>query len=337
MTAAIAIVNSKSFGRYFPEHLKRLEAIGPVDIFDLPADVTGKELASLLEKYHYIIASVTPLFDQTFFAHAPQLKLISRHGLGFNNIDIESAAAHGVYITKVSGPLERDAVAELAVGLILTQVRGIVAANEALKNGRWSEKAMFYGREIHDMTVGIIGFGNIGSRVGEILHGGFGNEVVANDPYVSAETIAAHGCRKVSLGELLAVADVISLNASVTETSTGILDQAAISRMKPGVMITNTARGQLIVLDDLVQALQEKQVASYAADVFVHEPIESDNPLIGLSNTILTPHIAAYTDISLLGMGNKCVKDVEDVHFGRVPIGLVTPSLKRSSSEEDVR
>lgn len=327
MANKVAVVNSKSFGQYFPEHLQRLNKIGGVDILDIPSDIDGLSLAKQLEQYEYLIPSVTPVFNRVFFENSPNLKLISRHGLGYNNIDLQAATEHDVLITKVIGPLERNAVGELAVGMILAQLRWIVQADNALKTNKWDIKAKFFGRELHDTTVGIIGFGNIGSRVGEILNWGFGTKVLAYDPFVSAEEIEKSGGIKVELDELLKKSDIISLNSKITDSSFEIINKEAFSKMKDGVLITNTARGALVNLEDLIEALESRKVGSYATDVYLVEPIEIDNPLKKFENVILLPHIAAYTDISLEGMGNKVVTDVEDVVFNRTPKGIVNEEI----------
>jgi len=319
-----AVINSRSFGQYFPEQIKRLEDAGGVDFYrDIDPYIEGKELAEKLHKYEYIIPSVTPKFTRDFFENSPNLKLIARHGLGYNNIDIDAATDSGVYVTKIVGEYERDTVAELSVSFISSLIRHVVPAHVALKNNEWSKKADFFGTELHSLTVGIIGIGNIGSRVSEILHDGFGTTVISYDPNVNEEKMNQYGAKKVSLDELLKKSDVISLNAAVTETSLHILGDNEFNKMKDGVMIANTARGELLIEEDLVAALRSGKVKSYASDVFATEPILDDNPLKEFEYNILTPHIGAYTDISLKAMGDKVVKDVELVENGKEPIEII--------------
>ncbi|MGO4940722.1 NAD(P)-dependent oxidoreductase [Fundicoccus sp. Sow4_D5] len=324
----IAIINSKSFGRYFPEQIERLEAVGGVDFYrDIDPNIGAIELAELLQQYEYLIPSVTPKFPREFFENSPNLKMISRHGLGFNNIDIEAATEHGVYVTKIIGDYERDTVAELSVAFIMGLIRHVVPADRALKTDNWGKKADFYGTELHAMTVGIIGLGNIGSRVSEIVHNGFGSEVIAYDPNVSYEKMKAHGAIKVELNELLKQSDIISLNAAITESSFNILGEQEFAKMKDGIMIANTARGELVVENELADALRSGKVKSYATDVFATEPITADNPLKDFEFNILTPHIGAYTDLSLKAMGDKCVEDVELVVAGKKPIEIINKEV----------
>ncbi len=320
----IAVINSRSFGLYFPEHIEKLESLGGVDFYrDLDPYIDGEELAELLHQYEYLIPSVTPKFPRNFFENSPNLKMIARHGLGFNNIDIEAATEHGVFVTKIVGEYERDTVAELSVAFIMALIRHMVPADKALKNDEWSRKAEFFGTELHAMTVGIIGLGNIGSRVSEILQNGFGTRVIAYDPNVSKEKMASHKAEKVELDYLLKESELISLNASVTDTSLHMLGRDEFKKMKDGIMIANTARGELLIENELAEALESGKVRSYATDVFETEPITQDNPLKKFDYNILTPHIGAYTDLSLKLMGDKVIRDVELMENGEKPEVIV--------------
>ncbi|KAA9233773.1 NAD(P)-dependent oxidoreductase [Aerococcus mictus] len=325
----IAVINSKSFGRYFPEQIERLEAAGGVDFYrDLDPDINGKELADLLYQYEYLIPSVTPNFPREFFENTPNLKMISRHGLGFNNIDIEAATEHGVYVTKIVGDYERDTVAELSIGFIMALLRHIVPANTSLKNNEWSRKADFFGTELHAQTVGIIGIGNIGSRVSEILTNGFGTKVIAYDPYKDQEYMSKHGAKKVELDEFLAESDVISINACLTDTSYHLLGKEEFQKMKDGVLIANTGRGEVVDENAMLDALDAGKVKAYATDVFGVEPLPEDNKLKDYEYNIITPHIGAYTDLSLKAMGDKCVEDVELMVQGKEPKVIVNEGVK---------
>ncbi len=323
----IAVVNSSSFGKYFPEHVARLEKIGTVDFFTFPIDTSGKDLAEKLAGYEYIIASVTPFFREDFFQHCDPVKLISRHGIGYNNVDIVSATKHNTYVTKVGALVEREAVAENAVALLMSVLRCVREASAAAREGNWAKRASFMGYEIKDKTVGVIGLGNIGSRVGEILKNGFNATLIAYDPYQSEDEIRAKGAIPVSLEELLQRSDIISLNAFIDQHSKYLLGKEQFAMMKKGVYIVNTARGELMQLDALLEALDNKTVAALGADVIEGEPIDETHPLLKYPNVIVTPHTSAYTYECLEGMGEKCVSDVERVHQGLVPDGLVNTDI----------
>ncbi|MFN3762102.1 MAG: hydroxyacid dehydrogenase, partial [Anaerolineae bacterium] len=139
----IAIVNSSSFGRHFPEHVDRLARLGEVRRFEFPASVAGPDLARALEGFPILIVSVTPRFGPEFFAAKDETWLIARHGIGVDNVHLPSATAHGVLVTRVTPPMERDAVAEATVALMLALMRHIPQAGAAVREGRWADRAAF--------------------------------------------------------------------------------------------------------------------------------------------------------------------------------------------------
>ena len=144
----IAIVNSSSFGMYFPEHIERLKRLGKVKRFEFPPNIDGKTLAKKLKGYSVIVASVSPRYDEEFFANKDETILITRHGIGYDNIDVESATKKGVIVTKVQGEIEREAVAETAIALLMAVMRRLMEASLFVRKGRWKERARFIGWEI---------------------------------------------------------------------------------------------------------------------------------------------------------------------------------------------
>lgn len=322
----IAIVNSSSFGEWFPDHLKRLEAIGPVDRFTFPNDVDGTTLATELQGYNLIISSVTPFFTQEFFDKKDELLIISRHGIGYNNIDLQAAKEKGTVVTIVPPLVERDAVAENAVANLMALIRQTIASSTAAKEDRWKDRARFMGNNLTGKTVGVIGCGNIGSRVAEILKYGFNTRLLVTDPNIDQEWAEKHQAEVVPLDELLREADVISLNASLNETSFQILNKEAFAKMKKGIYITNTARGALIDEEALLAAIDEGIVRGAATDVMISEPAPNTHPYFANEKILITPHTSAYTFECLEGMGDKCVTDLERIVKGEQPDTIVTPS-----------
>lgn len=323
----IAIVNSSSFGKYFPEHIERLKKVGEVERFTLPGDMRGKALAEKLFGFNIIVASVTPFYDKEFFEYKDDTILITRHGIGFNNIDINSATLKGTIVTKVPGVVEREAVAETAIALLMTVIRKVREASLRAREGKWEERANFIGWEIKDKVVGVIGYGNIGSRVGEILKNGFNAKVIAYDPNISPERLREMGVEPVSLEELIRKSDIISLNASLNEKSRNMISYKEFSMMKDGVIIVNTARGELMDENALIDALKKGKVAGVGLDVMKDEPPDPNNPLLHMDNVVVTPHIAAYTYECLKGMGEKVVSDVEKVVSKEVPDEVINKEV----------
>ncbi|MCC6445281.1 MAG: hydroxyacid dehydrogenase [Armatimonadetes bacterium] len=329
MTFKTAIVNSSSFGHYFPEHLRRLAALGEVKRFDFPVDIDGESLAEALTGFPAIIASVKPYFREAFFERKDKTLVIARHGIGYDNVHIPSATRCGVVVTKVAGWVEREAVAEMAVTLLLDVLRQTKEAAETVKAGEWSKRARFVGWEIKGKTVGIVGIGNIGSRVAEILRGGFGARVIACDPYLAPDTVRERGADPVDLEILLAQSDIISLNASLNAQNRHMLSHEAFGQMKAGVFIVNTARGELMDEDALVAAVESGRVAGVGLDVVEGEPIDETHRLLRYGQILVVPHVAAYTRESLRLMGEKVVSDVERVFRGEPLEEVVNPEVLR--------
>ncbi len=330
MSVKIAIVNSSSFGKTFPEHIERLKALGEVDRFDVPKDMGGKELAEKLMGYSIIIASVTAQYNREFFEYKDETLLITRHGIGFNNIDVVAATEKGTIVTKVSALVEREAVAENAVALLMDVIRRIRPASLKAKEGKWAERAKFIGYEVKDKTAAVIGFGNIGSRVGEILKNGFNAKLLAYDPNLTPEEIRNRGAEPVSLEELLKTADIISLNAFVDSESYHMLSEEQFALMKNGVFIVNTARGELMDEKALIKALDEGKIAGLGLDVIEGEPIDETHPLLAYENVVITPHTSAYTYECLNGMGDKVVTDVERVLRGEAPDNVINAEVLKA-------
>lgn len=309
----IAIINSSSFGKYFPNHLERLEKIGEVKHFTFENNIPGKELAEALQDFNIVIASVRPFFNKEFFDNKKQpLLLLSRHGIGFNNVDVVAAKEHGTIVTIVPPLVERDAVAENAVTNLLALIRQTVQSQEAVKSNEWKKRASFLGINVTGKVIGIIGCGNIGSRVAEIFKHGFNARLLVVDPNVNVDWANKNNIEIVELDYLLQNADIISLNASLNETSYHILKAPQFFLMKKGVYITNTARAELIDETALLNALDNGTVAGHATDVMYVEPSYSDHPLVKHPKVLVTPHTSAYAIECLQGMGEKCVQDVEN-------------------------
>jgi len=323
----IAILNSSSFGKNFPEHIQQLEEWGEVERFDVPTNIPAQELAELVAEHEIIISSVTPFFTREFFELKNNLKLISRHGIGYNNVDIAAATEHGVAVTIVNPEIENDAVAENAVAILMAELRKVIPAERATKTSNWSKRNTFLGMQLREKTVGVIGFGNIGSRVGEILKGGFKVRLLVFDPYAKEERLLNAGAEQVELDYLLEHSDVISLNAKVTPESKYMISDREFDLMKDGVYITNTARGELFDEDALCRALDSGKLAGLSMDVVENEPIDSSHRLLQYDNVLITPHISAYTKECLYGMGDKVVSDVVNILTGKVPDVLVNPEV----------
>ena len=263
------------------------------DGFDI-RNVDGADRSALLpalaDADAVIIRSATQI-DAEALAAAPQLKVVARAGIGLDNVDVPAATARGVLV--VNAPQSNIVTAaEHAVALLLAAARHIAPASAALKSGVWA-RSKFTGVEVSEKTVGVVGLGRIGVLFAQRM-AGFGTNLIAHDPYISAARAAQIGVRLVSLEELLAESDFISIHLPKTPETVGLIGERELALTKPGVVIVNAARGGLIDEHALAQALKSGQVGAAGIDVFATEPC-TDSPLFEFDNVVVTPHLGAST------------------------------------------
>ncbi|MET1051804.1 MAG: phosphoglycerate dehydrogenase, partial [Mycetocola sp.] len=283
-----------------------VEALGPdfdvrsVDGTDRPALLSALSDASAI-----LIRSATKV-DEEAIAAAPKLKVIARAGVGLDNVDIKSATTAGVMV--VNAPTSNIiSAAELTVGHIISLSRFIPAAHASLAAGTW-KRSKYTGVELYEKTVGIIGLGRIGALITARLQA-FGMNVVAYDPYVTSARAQQLGVTLLTLDELLAQSDFITIHMPKTPETTGMISTEQFALMKPTAFIVNVARGGLIDEDALYAALKSQRIAGAGLDVFVNEP-PLDSPLLSLENIILTPHLGASTDEAQEKAGVAVAKSV---------------------------
>ncbi|MCF7875725.1 hydroxyacid dehydrogenase [Candidatus Bipolaricaulota bacterium] len=316
--------------------MQKLRSLGPVKKFQFDPQVDGGRLAEALEGYQYVIASVTPNFPKTFFEKNEKLKLIARHGIGCDNVDLEAATQAGVLVTRVAHQAERDAVAELTISLIMTCLRDIIPANRAVDEGEWERRKEFVGAELSGTRVGIIGYGNIGSRVGEIISEGFGAEVSAYDPNIADAVIEKTGVKPGSFEGILRSSDLLSFNASLNEDNYHFVGEEEFELMKDGVVIVNTARGELMEKSALISALESGKVRCAGVDVLEEEPPGAGSKVREVDNLYVLPHVGSYTEKSLRVMDEKMVQDIEKLVKREVPEEIVNPEVIRSGNRAGV-
>ena len=269
-----------------------VEALGPdFDIRSVDGTDRPALLDALADASAILIRSATTV-DAEALAAAKQLKVVARAGVGLDNVDIKAATEAGVMV--VNAPTSNIiSAAELTVGHILSLARHIPAAHASLAAGTW-KRSKYTGVELFEKTVGIIGLGRIGALITARLQA-FGMNVVAYDPYVTSARAQQLGVTLVTLDDLLAQSDFISIHMPKTPETTGMISTDQFGLMKPTAFIVNVARGGLIDEDALFAALKSNRIAGAGLDVFVSEP-PTDSPLLALDNVVLTPHLGASTD-----------------------------------------
>ncbi|HWK46959.1 MAG TPA: 2-hydroxyacid dehydrogenase [Stellaceae bacterium] len=288
----------------FSEALRRLDADLAITAHELPwpdepmvhayglRECVGdpEALAPLLAEAEILVNHVAPV-TAAMLDRAPYLKLIAVSRGGPVNIDVGAAAERGVKVVNAPGR-NATAVAEFTIGVILAQTRLITAGHDALRRGEWRGdlyRADMTGEELCDMTVGLIGYGHVGSKIPPLLRP-FGCRILVCDPYVDIPP--ADGVEQVDIETLYHSSDIVSCHQRVTAETTGMHDAAAFARMKPGAYFINTARGPLVDYRALHDALASGRLRGAALECFDREPPDAASPLLRLGNVTLTPHIA---------------------------------------------
>jgi D-3-phosphoglycerate dehydrogenase len=260
---------------------------------------------------------------------APRLKVIGRHGVGVENIDLEAATEKGIWV--VNTPDANDlSVAEHFFGLALILSKMLKKADIALREGRFEARYQYIGNELHGKTLGILGFGRIGRAVGRIGHKGFDMRVLYYDALRYEETEKELKAKKASLEEVLSQSDYISINLPMLPETKGILGKKEFGLMKPTSFIINLARGPIWDEKALYQVLKEGKIAGAASDVYEVEPATKEHPLLQLENFVGTPHMAAHTEEALRRM-SMVAEDVIRVLEGKVPVHPVNPVVGQKS------
>ncbi len=256
------------------------------------------------------------------FALLPQLRFVAVSRGGPVNIDMAAAREAGVTVVNTPGR-NAGAVAEFTIGAILAETRLIRTGHESLRKGEWRGdlyRADVTGRELREMTVGVIGYGNIGTRVVRLLRA-FGARILVHDPYVqlSADDRNA-GVELVALNDLLARSDIVTMHPRVTGETRNMMNAETFARMKPGALFVNTARGPLCDYDALYEALTSGHLGGAMLETFGIEPVPADWPLLQLPNVTLTPHIAGASVRTVTYAAEMAAEEVRRYIAGLAPV-----------------
>ena len=256
---------------------------------DMPDQLSMPEIKAILPEYDAMIVRSRTKVNAELIENAPRLKVIGRAGTGVDNIQVEPASARGILVMNTPGA-NAMAAAEHTLAMMLSLARHIPQATQSMRQGLW-EKKKFMGTELYHQTLGIIGLGKIGSILADRALA-MKMDVLAFDPHVIPEMAAVLGAECVTLDEILARSDFISIHTPLTPETRHLINRETIAKMKKGVRLLNCARGGLIDEEALLEGLKSGHVAGAALDVFEKEP-PADNPLLGMPNVIFTPHLGA--------------------------------------------
>lgn len=289
--------------------------------------ISKEELLEEIKNYNGIIVrSATKVTKEVIDASEGSLKVIGRAGIGVDNVDVEYATKNGIVVMNTP---EANAIttAEHTITLLCSLARNIPQAHRSLKEGRW-DRSKYKGVELFGKTIGFVGLGNIGKLVAERAIG-LKMNAVAFDPFLTPEATSKLGVELVTLDELIEKADIISVHTPLNAETKDLINKKSIAKMKDGVLILNCARGGIINESDLAEAITSGKVAGAGIDVYTTEPVEQDNPLLGLDeNIVITPHLGASTEEAQKKVGLAIAEQIVDFGVNGVVQNAVNmPSL----------
>ncbi|MEK6288691.1 MAG: phosphoglycerate dehydrogenase [Acidobacteriota bacterium] len=276
---------------------------------DEQPSISGDELARIIGGYDALIVRSKTSVTADLIDRATNLRVVGRAGTGVDNIDVAAATRRGVVVMNAAAG-NTVTTAEHTMAMLLSLARQIPQAVTSTKAGRW-EKDRFLGVELMGKTLGIVGLGRIGTAVAERARA-FGMNILAYDPYFTREAAHELGIEMIALDDLIARADFITIHTPLTDETRGMINSAAIDKMKHGVRLINCARGGLIDERALIDAIRSGKVAGAALDVFEQEPTPPDNALLALDEVITTPHLGASTTEAQLGVATMIAEQVLD-------------------------
>jgi D-3-phosphoglycerate dehydrogenase len=282
---------------------------------EIVAAAEGEEIDALLTATHIPIT-------ETVFEGIDSLRFVSSYGIGVDHIDLEAANDHGIPVSNVPD-YSIDEVSSHALALLLACARSVVRYDRHVDDGGWEWEVGAPIERLRGKTLGLVAFGKIARRVAEKA-AGFDLEVVAYDPYVDADEMAARGVEKVGFEELLERSRYVSVHAPLTTESRGMFDADAFARMREESVLVNTARGPVVEEAALVDALEDGPLRAAGVDVFEEEPPEG-SPLLDREDVLVTPHVAWYSERSREVLARSVARDVVRVLDGGEPEGEVDP------------
>jgi D-3-phosphoglycerate dehydrogenase len=286
--------------------------------FDYVEEISEPSYQAYLPKADALVIRTQPL-SATSIAKAPGLKIVSRHGVGYDAVDVPALNARGIPLCIV-GDVNSSGVAEHAMMLILAATHRLIAADRATRDGNWAWRNGLQTHEVAGKRLLILGFGRIGQKLAGLARA-FGMEVHAHDPYIPADRWPEGAARATDLAQALAQADAVSLH--LPRADRAVLGTAELALMKPTAVLVNTARGGLLDEVALADALRAGRLGGAGIEVFDAEPPGKDHPLFGLDQAVLTPHNAALTVECAERMAIASVQNVLDFFSGKLDPALV--------------
>ena len=264
--------------------------------------------------------------DADLLRRAPNLLIVSSNGAGYDPVDVDACTAAGVLVVNQSGG-NANSVAEHALGMLLTLSKRILEADRALRREANVNRNALIGNEAQGKTIGIVGLGNVGRRIAELCKGLLHMKVIAYDPYLTAQEMAARGGEKVELDDLLRRSDYVSISCPLTKDNRNMIGARQFALMQPHAYFITTARGFIHDEAALADALRDKKIAGAGLDVWAKEPPPPDHPLLQFDNVIASPHTAGVTKEARENMARIAAEQMLDALDGKRPPRLVNPEV----------
>lgn len=264
--------------------------------------------------------------DADLLRRTPDLLVVSTNGAGFDTVDVDACTAAGVLVVNQVGG-NREAVAEHALGMMLCLSKRIPEMDRAMRREAHVDRLDYMGHDVFGKTIGIVGIGHVGSRLSQLCGGLLAMRVLAYDPYLSAEEIAARGAQKVGLAELLEASDFVSLNCPLTAETRGMIGAREFALMPPHAIFVTTARGHIHDEAALATALSEKRLAGAGLDVWAKEPPPREHPLLAFDNVLVSTHTAGVTHEARQNIARIAARQLIDTLDGNRPPRIVNPQV----------
>jgi D-3-phosphoglycerate dehydrogenase len=290
------------------------------EVFIFPKPPTEEELKkAVVDADALLVTMNVENVNRDVIYSAPKLKIIARHGVGYDNVDVKAASERGIWVT--TAPVLNETVADQAFALLLTLAKRTCEANNFMKSKKWivRDPFIFQGVDVWGKTIGIIGLGRIGYAIAERAKG-FKMKILYTDIIRKKELEEKLGIEYKTLEELLKESDFIIISCSLTEQTRGLIGEKELKMMKKTAYLINIARGPIVDHKALVKALKEKWIAGAGLDVFYKEPLPLDDPILELDNVILTPHIASNTVENRKRLAVTAAQEILRVLHGEQPL-----------------
>ncbi len=308
------------------EFREERQGLGDLDCDLVATEAAGEDELIANVRDADVVLTAAASITRRVLDSLPRCRAVVRYGIGLDRVDVDAATDNGIVVAHVLDFCTEE-VSNHAIALLLALARGLMPLHRDTVAGRWQRGQAWRLAPVHGQTLGIVGYGNIGRAVARKALA-FGLRVLAHDPYRDPRAIGETGVRPVSLQELLAESDYVSLHTPLTPETRYLIGAAELKSMKPTAVLVNTARGPVVDEAALVQALTSGDIAAAGLDVFEDEPLPPDSPLCRLDNVVLTPHVASVSPEAMRLLLQEVGRAAADVLNGRWPKYVANRTVK---------